>query len=200
MLDNPMARPRQFDPDEALRTVKDVFWRLGYEGASMREIETATGLNKQSLYRLLGDKRQMYLRSLGHYEEHDLAQVEALLQEGGSARERFRRFFDLLIESAVRSNDRRGCFLCNASVDQATLDARSQEKISGLMDRMRAIFMNALAISPPYDKDEAKREALASHLMSCHFGLRVLIKGGLPEAVLRQAAGAAIASIEEPAQ
>ncbi|HKJ61661.1 MAG TPA: TetR/AcrR family transcriptional regulator [Hyphomicrobiales bacterium] len=191
-----MARPREFDPEQALRTVKDVFWRLGYEGASMREIETATGLNKQSLYRLLGDKRQMYLRSLAHYEENDIAEVERLLQSDGTARERFQRLFDRIINSAIRSNDRRGCFLCNASVDQAQLDDRSQEKILELMTKARTIFMNALAASSPYDKDEAKREALASHLMSCHFGLRVLIKAGVSEAILREAAAAAITSIE----
>jgi AcrR family transcriptional regulator len=63
-----MARLREFEIGEALDGVMDVFWRQGYEGASMQDIEAATGLNKQSLYRIFPDKRAMYLAALERYE------------------------------------------------------------------------------------------------------------------------------------
>ena len=69
-----MARPRAFDPDTALQDVMNVFWKKGYEGASLQDIEAATGLNKQSLYRAFGDKRAMYLAALDIYEKNIIAE------------------------------------------------------------------------------------------------------------------------------
>ena len=40
-----MARPRAFDEAEVLDRATDVFWRLGYEGASMAELTKAMGSN-----------------------------------------------------------------------------------------------------------------------------------------------------------
>ena len=52
-----MGRPREFDEDEALATIMDVFWKKGFEGATMSDLVTATGLIKGSLYAAFGDKR-----------------------------------------------------------------------------------------------------------------------------------------------
>ena len=51
-----MARPRSFDPDEALDLARDVFWRKGFQGTSLDDITAATGLAKPSLYAAFGDK------------------------------------------------------------------------------------------------------------------------------------------------
>jgi TetR/AcrR family transcriptional repressor of nem operon len=46
-----MARPRSFDPDEALDLARDVFWQKGFQGASLDDITAATGLNKRASMR-----------------------------------------------------------------------------------------------------------------------------------------------------
>lgn len=43
-----MARPREFEPEEALDAIMGVFWRQGYEGTSLQDIEAATGLNNKA--------------------------------------------------------------------------------------------------------------------------------------------------------
>ncbi len=190
-----MARPRTFEPEDALAAIKDAFWRLGYEAASLQDIEAATGLKKQSLYRLFGDKRGMYLSAIEHYGRTDVAAAAAILGAGGSAEEKFQLLFDHMIDAAIDGTDRRGCFLCNASIDQAPVDVQTQKLVAELMDRIRETFAEALSVSPPYGKDAARREAKAAHLMSSYFGLRVMIRAGLPAEVLRAAANEAIAAI-----
>ncbi len=189
-----MARPREFEPEEALAAIKDAFWRRGYEATSMHDIEGATGQKKQSLYRVFGDKRSMYLKALEHYGAHEAAEAASLLSQGGTARARFQRLFDYVIETAL-AGDRRGCFLCNASIDQAPSDKQTRKTVARLMATVRDAFENALQTSAPYDKKPAPRARKAAELMSVYFGLRVLVRAGMKEAFLRNAAKEALAGI-----
>lgn len=186
-----MGRPREFEPDEAMDAIKEAFWRLGYDGASMHEIEAATGLRKQSLYREFGDKRAMYQAALEHYERNEVAHAVDVLQQRGSARRRFERLFDELIEEC----DARGCFMCNASVDQAPHDTEARERISKMLKGWIAAFEDALAVSEPYASNAKKRAGKAAQLAAAYMGLRVLIKAHSPDQVLRAAANETLASI-----
>lgn len=186
-----MARPRSFDLSEALAAVKDAFWREGFEGASMQDLEAATGLKKQSLYRQFGDKRAMYLAALDDYEAHEIGDMARRLEAPGSAPARIGGLFDHVINEA----DARGCFVCNASVDRAAHDAAARAAIRRAMDHMRRLFEQALAGDPAYQKDPAGRAAKAGQLLAVYFGLRVMIKAEAPEDELRALAAAAIASI-----
>lgn len=190
-----MARPRAFDPEDALLKIKATFWRLGFEGASLQDIEAATGLKKQSLYRLFGDKRQMYLAALEHYEAHEVRTALKALERTGPAKARFKALFNEIVEGAIASGDRRGCFLCNACTDQAQLDEETRKFVRRQLEAALQAFEAALSASEPYTSNEALRKANAAGLMSAYFGLRVLIKGDMPESVLRGAADVAIASI-----
>lgn len=189
-----MARPREFDPQEALENVTNVFWRDGFEGASLQDIEAATGLNKQSLYRLFPDKRAMYLAALKRYEANETRPVREALSGSGSARERFLPLFAGLVALAAKG-DRRGCFLCNAATDQAQLDRETRDFVSAAMRRLEKMFREALSVSAPYDGDEAARNAKAAELLSIYFGLRVLTRANAPLRTIKAAADQAVASI-----
>lgn len=190
-----MGRPRSFEPEDALDAIKNAFWHKGYEGTSMHDIETASGLKKQSLYRLFGGKREMYLRALVHYEQNEVQAAGALLQEPGTAKERFARLFNRIVDHAIETGDRRGCLLCNASVDQAQLDPETKSSVEDAMSRVHKAFKKALAVSAPYANNTRKHDKQASALMAFYFGLRVLIKSNMPDRVLRDAVRAAVEEI-----
>ena len=61
------GRPRNFDADTALDRALEVFWRHGFQGASLSELTEAMGLNKPSLYATFGDKESLYLKALDRY-------------------------------------------------------------------------------------------------------------------------------------
>lgn len=73
------GRPRGFDADQALDRAVEVFWRQGYEGASLGDLTAAMGINKPSLYAAYGNKRELFDRALARYAETDMAYARAAL-------------------------------------------------------------------------------------------------------------------------
>ncbi len=45
----------------------EVFWRKGYDDASLGDLTTAMGINPPSLYAAFGDKEALYVEALRHY-------------------------------------------------------------------------------------------------------------------------------------
>ena len=190
-----MARPLSFEPDTARKALMNLFWEKGYDGASMQDVEAATGLKKQSLYRLFGDKRHMYLAALDCYRHCEMEAAGALLEAPGSARDRVGRLFDAMVEHAVTTGDRRGCFLCNASVDQAPHDPETAEMVTAMIGYLKDLFGSALAADRRYSDDAELSNRRIAHLISAYFGLRVLIKSGADADMLRCAVGEITATI-----
>ena len=100
-----------------------------------------------------------------------------------------------MIDRAVIDGDRRGCFLCNASVDQAPLDPATAAKVKAMMARAERSFANALGNSSPYDGDAHARRRMARKLLAGYFGLRVLVRAGVPNDVLHDAKAQMLAEL-----
>ena len=74
-----IGRPRAFDMDQALERALDVFWRKGYEGASICDLTAAMGINPPSLYAAFGNKEGLFCKALDRYAAmHDVFMQEAL--------------------------------------------------------------------------------------------------------------------------
>jgi AcrR family transcriptional regulator len=63
------GRPREFDTDVALDKALHVFWRQGYEGASLTDLTEAMGISRPSLYAAFGNKEDLFRRALDRYSE-----------------------------------------------------------------------------------------------------------------------------------
>lgn len=72
-----MGRPRAFCREQALDNAMEVFWRKGYEGATLAELTRAMGINPPSLYAAFGNKEGLFKASLDRYS----ARIEAYLRD-----------------------------------------------------------------------------------------------------------------------
>ncbi len=179
-----MARPREFEIDEAARALLEVFWAKGYEGASLSDIEAATRLNKQSLYRVFESKRGMYLAALATYDRDHVAAARTILRQAADPPAGFATLLNGVVDSALASGDRRGCFLCNASIDQAPQDPETSGRVASMIAGLERTFAEALASGPGgVGKVDARRRA--RKIMAGYFGLRVLVRSGAAGRVLR---------------
>jgi AcrR family transcriptional regulator len=64
-----IGRPREFDLDNALDRALLVFWRNGYEGASISDLTEAMGINPPSLYAAFGNKEGLFRKVVDRYVE-----------------------------------------------------------------------------------------------------------------------------------
>src|SRR2546421_1155785 len=93
-----MARPKEFDRDEALQKAMEVFWSRGYEAASIQELVKQMGINRQSLYDTFGDKHALYLAALDRYREVEGGKMFELLAGQGSVKRVLRQLFGEVVE------------------------------------------------------------------------------------------------------
>src|SRR5256714_15658440 len=105
-----MARPKEFDRDEALQKAMEVFWSRGYEAASINDLVKHMGINRQSLYDTFGDKHALYLQALDRYREVEGRKMFELLEQPGSVKKSLRQLFEGTVEKALCDEQRRGCF------------------------------------------------------------------------------------------
>ncbi|MGA7915947.1 MAG: TetR/AcrR family transcriptional regulator [Candidatus Acidiferrales bacterium] len=75
------GRPRSFDLDPALDRALQVFWRKGYEGASLSDLTKAVGVNRPSLYAAFGDKEALFRKALHRYLHGPAAYTQEALKE-----------------------------------------------------------------------------------------------------------------------
>ena len=76
-----VGRPRSFDADQALECALKVFWRKGYEGATLPDLTKAMGINRPSLYAAFGNKEALFRKVLDRYAEGPAAYIREALEE-----------------------------------------------------------------------------------------------------------------------
>jgi AcrR family transcriptional regulator len=62
-----MGRTQTFDTAEVVRSARAVFWKHGYEAASVPALEAATGLRRSSIYHAFGSKRGLFDAAVDSY-------------------------------------------------------------------------------------------------------------------------------------
>ncbi len=58
-----------------------MFWRRGYEGASLPELTRAMGISRPSLYAAFGNKESLFRKALDRYFERPAGYVRAALEQ-----------------------------------------------------------------------------------------------------------------------
>ncbi|MEV5393130.1 helix-turn-helix domain-containing protein, partial [Nocardia farcinica] len=67
-----MGRPRGFDEDEVIAAAARLFAERAYDGVSVDDLVNHLGVHRNSLYKVFGSKRGLYLAALRWYVEHRL--------------------------------------------------------------------------------------------------------------------------------
>lgn len=176
-----MARPREFDEDQVIESLMNVFWEKGYEATSMQDLVAASGLLKGSLYGAFGGKQALYLTALKHYDRTRMQAAIDMLSGEGSAKQKITRLFDNVIESTKKGIFAGGCLLCNASLEMAVTDRQVKNEIKTTIRRLKVAIIDALKT---HTKSEDQAASLAAFIVSAYFGSRILAKSGAPAAMI----------------
>lgn len=74
-----MGRRRGFDEAEVLGRCRELFLRNGFEGTSIDDLVTATGVQRGSLYGAFGSKRGLFVATLTGLNTDRLDHLDLLL-------------------------------------------------------------------------------------------------------------------------
>ena len=109
------GRPREFDADEALDRALLVFWRKGYEGATLPDLTEAMGINRPSLYAAFGSKEELFRRALDRYDQGPAAFVRESLREP-TARAMAERLLAGSVDLLIDPRHPRGCLVVHGAL------------------------------------------------------------------------------------
>jgi TetR/AcrR family transcriptional repressor of nem operon len=186
-----MARPREFDSEDALERAMQAFWAKGYRATSLDDLCAATGLSRSSLYATFGGKRALLHRSLDRYEEQGAARISAALARPGAVRDAIAGFVNDLIDRIAEGPGRRGCFIGNCAAELARNDKVTAARVRRSLGRVERLFGDALMRARA--RGELSRtadvDALARFLVSGIQGLRLVGKANPDRATLKGIAG-----------
>jgi AcrR family transcriptional regulator len=193
----PGGRPRTFDADDALERAVEVFWRHGYEGASLHELTAAMGVNKPSLYAVFGSKEELFRRAVARYAEIDMAYARKALEEL-TARDVLRTLLHDNVDALTQPGRPPGCLSIQGGVSCGPDNAGVAEflaasRLAGeqaLADRLaRAVDEGDLAAT-------SDPTALARFVMTFSEGQAVHAAAGAQRDQLRQSADIALTALD----
>jgi AcrR family transcriptional regulator len=189
-----MGRPREFDTDAALDLALHVFWRKGYEGASMADLTEAMGITKPSLYAAFGNKEDLFRKALDRYVDGPGGYFRTGLEKS-TAREVVEH---ILYESvdAVTDPKNPGCLavqgaLCCGDAAETIKQELMARRSKGEGD-LRVRFTRAIAEGDLPDTADAGD--LARYISAILQGMAVQAAGGAPREQLRKLADMAMRS------
>ena len=177
-----MARPRSFNPEEALDLARDVFWRKGFQGTSLDDITAATGLAKPSLYAAFGDKNALFLKVLDRYHERIVANAERILNEGPSARDAIERWLTGFVPFCSGVRGSRGCLSINTAADGASDQKEVRKRVARFNRKLEELLKNRLRADRAQFSDGFDPDSAAHTIMAIYSGLMVMAKDA-PDAI-----------------
>lgn len=196
------GRPREFDVDAALDAALGVFWRSGYEGASLSDLTAAMGINRPSLYAAFGNKQSLYRRAMEHYSQRAGGAIGAALAEptAKAAVERLLRWTADAVSAAGKGEKPAGCFLvvsamsCRAESDAVRKEAAARRREAGKLLRKRLEQAAAEGELPA----EVDVESLADFFTTVMHGLSIQAANGTSREGLQRAVDVAMRAWPAP--
>lgn len=175
----PVGRPRTFDVDKALDRALRVFWRKGYEGASLPDLTRAMRINRPSLYAAFGNKEALFRRAIDRYIEGPACHAREALEEP-TARAVVERLWRGSIELIANPRNPRGCFLVQSALacGDTGQSVRREMAKRRMADEaaLRERFERAIAEGDlPPDADAAD---LARYVTTISYGMAVKAADG----------------------
>lgn len=188
------GRPREFDPQEALAAALQVFWRRGFEGASLTELTAAMGITRPSLYACFGNKEALFRKALDLYEREKLAYVREALK-APTARGVAEHLLRGVLAMQTSACDPKGCLGVIASVACGTEaeSIRSEVLARRASADAALIFRFVQAKADGHLPDGIDPEALARYLYAIMQGLTVQAGNGAAPQDLTQLVETALA-------
>jgi AcrR family transcriptional regulator len=191
-----VGRPRSFDAERALEKALKVFWRKGYEGASVDDLTAAMGISRPSLYAAFGNKDSLFRKAVSLYEAEHATRIREALAEP-DVRVAIEKLLAGNIKVYTDPRNPRGCFI----VQGALACGEAADELKQGMTECRLVFTSLLrkritqAIHDGQIAAGANASDLARYIAAASHGIAVQAADGASRAELLRVVKLALAAL-----
>ncbi len=187
------------DLSPAISAAKEVFWRLGYEDASIEEVVQATGLNRYALYNAFGGKLEIFLAALEAYqkERKDLF-LRVLSDPERSPIDAIQEVSDFCIGQMADRNA--GCLICNIALEVGHQNKIIAYRVNAYLEEIRGA--EEIALTQAAERGELNPAITpkdgAALLVANMLGVGALARNGASRAEMLNVFNTVIAALKHP--
>lgn len=188
------GRPRSFDREKALVRALNLFWRCGYEPASVGELCRIMEINPPSLYAAFGSKAELFLEAVNYYERTYWDATWERMRQESNVHDAIHNFFE---ESAIILTSQEapcGCLVVLAAINVSPDSKDVYNAVRALREEGRIYFRERLqagidAGQLPSDTDV---EGIALTLNTLLEGMSIPAQDGITQDELKRIAKQAV--------
>lgn len=163
-----MAKAK-FDRSDVVAAATELFWRKGYNCASMQDVFRATGLQPGSLYNAFGNKEGLYEESVRYYGTQAVKKTEDSLAGVGNKLEAIATMV-LAEAKASLEPEFKSCMLVKSLLELNSMgNERLAQVVNDQVSAITAVYESVLAEA--FDAQAAREKA--TQLMMARMGLYV---------------------------
>jgi AcrR family transcriptional regulator len=176
----PKGRPRSFDRDKALLSALDIFWRKGYEPASVAELCEAMEINPPSLYSAFGNKAKLFLEAVSYYEKVYWKETWERLEEVEDIHQAIDNFFNESADILLSPSAPCGCMVVLAAINVSQESADVVQAVSVLRQEGKDLLDKRLrrAVREKQLPPDTNTVAMAAVLNTLLEGMSIEAKDG----------------------
>lgn len=158
----------------------DVFWQRGYEGASIRELTQAMGINPPSLYGSFGSKEQLFREAVALYDRLEGTATERALRDEPTARAAVEAVLRDNVDAYADPDTPRGCLIVLGTVTWTP----ENEPVRRHLESLRRATATAIrarlerAVAEGEIAEEADLGAVAAYVNTVLEGLSIQARDG----------------------
>lgn len=191
-----MARPKEFDRDEALKSAIGLFANYGYEGTSTEALLEAMGVSRQSLYDTFGSKRDLYVEAVRRYNLESAAKFSKSLEDGVTPLGGLQRA--LISHIDRRDGPTNGACLgvgsiCEFGTRDPAIIAASEEAAPVFLEALVSTLARAQAAGEI--RADLDPQLTAEFLLTTLNGLKVNARAGMSKRRLKEIIGMALEAL-----
>lgn len=184
----PRGRPRKFNEEEILDIARDLFWRQGYEGTSLKDLTAAMGITPPSLYAAFGSKEGLYARALDRYVQTHGAGLLAGMDAEPDVKLAFARLMQNCVVLFGSTDVTPGCMISTGVIRCAPENDRVAQDLVARRRAMTDLLHQRLLADRDQLSDGTDLEALAHYFAMAIQGLSVQARDGLTQPQLARLA------------
>ncbi|XHO59309.1 HTH-type transcriptional repressor ComR [Burkholderia ambifaria] len=174
----------------------EVFWRLGYEGASMTDLTAAMGIASPSLYAAFGSKEALFRQAIEHYRETEGREIWDGVEQAGSAHDAIENYLMQTARVFTRRSKPAGCLIVLSALHPAERSDTVRQMLIAMREQTVAALRARLGegVAAGEISAHADLDAIARYYVTVQQGMSIQARDGASRRDLEAVGQAALAA------